>query len=449
MGIIEYRGRCSNTFAKVKKVPLFFSSNFRKFPNQLLSVQSIVYGYMGIYSHNIFKPFVILFFSGLRVYKGKVSFLPVAEYHSPNNEKDQKVLSKVRRFSLRSHSSVGDNSPILQRYQRYSVDSFDSFQQQTEFGSGDDLRKLRANTTPATTATTATSRYNHSPTGLIVRSDAQPGSNGGEATTKTTNSHSHLSESDSEDKSFHSTTSRMSSESALIGIGENTGNGDVVENDKENNSSSTTESNDQIFDDSNTDVSNCNTPAKNNSQCNGHMEANSTETKEEESTKYVGRSRAFTVLGDEQEVDVTEETVIGRKADFSPVPTPLLPLGLDEPVPENWVTIEGEFVVVCAAYQTHLGSDVIVAPSAHLTDGCIHLMLVREGVSRNALLNLVKSIATGSHIHSPHVEVVKVLAFRLEPITKHGNIMIDGERFDPQPIQAQILPGLARTMAIQ
>ncbi|XP_013070849.2 sphingosine kinase 2-like isoform X2 [Biomphalaria glabrata] len=154
------------------------------------------------------------------------------------------------------------------------------------------------------------------------------------------------------------------------------------------------------------------------------------------------------ILSETQELRVEKETYSGKKSDFSPVPTPLLP-PLNQDVPDNWVQLEGGFVLIAAVYQTHLGSDMLAAPEAHLCDGHINLMMVREGISRNALLNLFLSFGQGGHVHSPYVESVKVLAFRLEPETKTGNIMIDGERFEPCSLQAQILPGLARVMAIK
>ncbi|GFS12463.1 sphingosine kinase 2 [Elysia marginata] len=152
--------------------------------------------------------------------------------------------------------------------------------------------------------------------------------------------------------------------------------------------------------------------------------------------------------GKDEEVGFEEETFLGKKADFCPVPTPLLP-ALEEPVPDSWACVEGDFVLVMAVYQTHLGSDMLAAPDARLQDGLIHLMMVRKGVSKANLFRLFLSFSQGNHVSSPYVEVVKVLAFRLEPHSSNGNIMVDGERFEPAPIQAQILPGLARVMAIK
>ena len=125
---------------------------------------------------------------------------------------------------------------------------------------------------------------------------------------------------------------------------------------------------------------------------------------------------------------------------------------LDEPVPDDWVNLEGDFVTICATYQTHLGSDLIMAPEARLNDGLIHLALIHSGITKQQLFSLMTALETGSHIDSvsPFVEMVKVLAFRMEPDqNKEGIIMVDGEKVDYAPLQAQVLPGICNLMAIQ
>ena len=124
---------------------------------------------------------------------------------------------------------------------------------------------------------------------------------------------------------------------------------------------------------------------------------------------------------------------------------------LNEPVPDNWITIEDDFVTVCGTYQTHLGSDVIMAPDARFSDGIIHLCIVRAGIQKGELIQLMGMLEKGTHIDhpSPHIELVKVLAFRLEPQGREGIIMVDGEKVDSDSLQAQVLPGLANLMAIQ
>ncbi|XP_005092962.2 sphingosine kinase 2 [Aplysia californica] len=396
----------------------------------------------------------------LRIYKGKISFLPIAEY-SPRNDSstNKKVLSKIRRFSLRSRSSskstvssAGSDSPHLQSYQRHSVDSCE-YQPVTA--------KPRSESSPGVTIGHLASgdckedKGDKSPVSSHVV-DAQPPGPPDATTPVTAVERATASEGQGESVSgvAESVNNNNASQTELqvspveppqsaLGVKQNEGivagsDGNVSQTDNDHYAGSTNSCVDQRDSSDHVDAK---------TQVNDTLP--NADVLNLDAAEFSDSKRSsFTVLEDTQEVGVTEEMYHGKKADFSPVPTPLLP-GLDEPVPDNWVTIEGEFVVVCAAYQSHLGSDVLVAPDAHLHDGCIHLMLVREGISRNTLLNLFKAIATGSHVHSPYVEIVKVLAFRLEPISTNGNIMVDGERFAPNPLQAQILPGLARAMAIQ
>lgn len=124
----------------------------------------------------------------------------------------------------------------------------------------------------------------------------------------------------------------------------------------------------------------------------------------------------------------------------------LLP-GLDQPVPESWTLVkEEDFVLVLAIYQSHLAEDLWTVPGATADDGVIHLFYVTAGISRPALLRLFLAMEKGAHLACgcPHLVYEKVKALRLEPISTHGMITVDGEVVDYGPVQAQIHPGLAR-----
>ena len=113
--------------------------------------------------------------------------------------------------------------------------------------------------------------------------------------------------------------------------------------------------------------------------------------------------------------------------------------------------LDEEFITVCATYQTHLGSDLVMAPDAHFNDGIIHICFIRNGITKPELINLMGLLEKGTHIDhpSPNVEIIKCLAFRIEPESSDGHIMVDGEKVETAPIQGQVLPGLANLMAIQ
>ncbi|XP_074926617.1 sphingosine kinase 2 [Chelonoidis abingdonii] len=122
----------------------------------------------------------------------------------------------------------------------------------------------------------------------------------------------------------------------------------------------------------------------------------------------------------------------------------LVPLG--QPVPGSWVTVEDNFVLVLAIYQSHLGADLFAAPFARFDDGLIHLCFIKAGISRAALVRLFLAMEKGNHFEQecPHLVHVPVRAFRLEPLTRKGILTVDGERVEYGPIQGQVHRGLAR-----
>lgn len=65
------------------------------------------------------------------------------------------------------------------------------------------------------------------------------------------------------------------------------------------------------------------------------------------------------------------------------------------------LSISGEFVMVHAAYQSHLGQDYFFAPRAKLADGIIWLMIVKAGITRANLLqvnSIIKNNISGINI---------------------------------------------------
>ncbi|XP_055855758.1 sphingosine kinase 2 [Episyrphus balteatus] len=129
-------------------------------------------------------------------------------------------------------------------------------------------------------------------------------------------------------------------------------------------------------------------------------------------------------------------------------PSPNAP-SLMSPVPDTWTTEEGEYVMVHAAYQSHLGTDIFFAPSAKLSDGTIWLVVIRSGVSRSQLLNFLLNLSSGTHLPSKSNEFIKIIpvsAFRIEPTGTEGIITVDGERVEYGVIQGEIFPNIVNVM---
>ncbi|XP_069463137.1 sphingosine kinase 2 [Ambystoma mexicanum] len=121
---------------------------------------------------------------------------------------------------------------------------------------------------------------------------------------------------------------------------------------------------------------------------------------------------------------------------------------LNQSVPKNWVTVEGDFILMLALYQSHLGADLFTAPSACFNDGLIHLFFVKAGITRAALIRLFLAMEKGTHfqLDCPHLHHFPVRAFRLEPLTRKGTLTVDGERVEYGPIQAQMHGSLSNLL---
>lgn len=132
------------------------------------------------------------------------------------------------------------------------------------------------------------------------------------------------------------------------------------------------------------------------------------------------------------------------------LPTDSLLVPLCQAVPAHWTVVpEEEFVSVYAIYQSHLGTNLLMAPAAQLHDGCIHLFYLKAGISRVALLKIFLAMARGTHLdlNCPHLRYVPVRAFRLEPRAATGIMTVDGEVLACEPVQGQIHNRLCRILS--
>lgn len=124
---------------------------------------------------------------------------------------------------------------------------------------------------------------------------------------------------------------------------------------------------------------------------------------------------------------------------------------LDRPIPSNWHTIEDQFVLVLALYQSHLGAEHFTAPMVKGPgEGCIHLYYATSGISRKSIIKLFMAMEKGTHLDqdTPYLTHLPVLAFRIEPYVSTGIMTVDGEAIQCSPIQGQIHRGLGRVISI-
>ena len=84
-----------------------------------------------------------------------------------------------------------------------------------------------------------------------------------------------------------------------------------------------------------------------------------------------------------------------------------------------------------------------VTPYAQLNDGAMDILIMRKGTSRLEILKALLRCGKGQHLDLPHMEYYKVSAFRLEPLTEQGILVVDGERVDYSAIEMKVIPDLA------
>jgi sphingosine kinase len=109
----------------------------------------------------------------------------------------------------------------------------------------------------------------------------------------------------------------------------------------------------------------------------------------------------------------------------------------------EWYIIEDEFIFLWAINTPWAAHDMKPAPYAQLNDGAIDVLIMRKGTSRLELLQALLRVGKGQHLSLPHIEYYKVRSLRLEPLTKKGILVVDGESIDYSPLEMTAIPRLA------
>ena len=133
------------------------------------------------------------------------------------------------------------------------------------------------------------------------------------------------------------------------------------------------------------------------------------------------------------------------KGKFSFIPHPDCKLPPERIISQQgkWRVIEDEFIYVWAMNTPWAAHDMNVTPHADLSDGAMDVLVMRQGTSRIELLQALLRCGKGQHLDLPHMEYYKVRAFKLEPLTDRGILVVDGEPVDYSPIKMKIIPDLA------
>ncbi|RWS18029.1 sphingosine kinase 2-like isoform X2 [Dinothrombium tinctorium] len=113
----------------------------------------------------------------------------------------------------------------------------------------------------------------------------------------------------------------------------------------------------------------------------------------------------------------------------------------------EWVTVDGDFVLVYSSYPTHISSDCFFTPGAKFDDGIIWLVYILGSAKRSQIIQFLASLSSGNHINLPFVCSVPVRSFKLEPKSNQGRITVDGELIECCTLEADVMPSVARLLA--
>ena len=116
----------------------------------------------------------------------------------------------------------------------------------------------------------------------------------------------------------------------------------------------------------------------------------------------------------------------------------------DQPVPSNWVSEVGQYLLVYAINLCLLDPVNLLAPKSRVDDGVMWLVIVRSSIQRKDMIDWMMNMKSGGHVNKPGVEMIPIRAFRIEPIRPSGYLSIDGESFKFGPVQGQLLANRAR-----
>ena len=172
------------------------------------------------------------------------------------------------------------------------------------------------------------------------------------------------------------------------------------------------------------------------------FEEESPEEKPLSNGKEQGETREE-VASESQEVEVSQNN--SRQEQLTCPPTDLL-VPLSDPVPSNWKTVEGQFVGVNIVMTPFLGHNAIGTTDQRLGSGKIHIVYSLE-LSRFGMLHMLLTVGSGSYLNRADTLTVKTCAYRLEPLTSEGILVVDGEVVEYGPIQVQVHPHMLRIMS--
>lgn len=108
------------------------------------------------------------------------------------------------------------------------------------------------------------------------------------------------------------------------------------------------------------------------------------------------------------------------------------------------LTVDGDEVEVDACFATvsnsrYTGTTFLMAPQARVDDGLLDLVVLKE-ISRLRVIQIFRTIFTGTHVREPEVEYRQARKIRIDSLEPRV-LNVDGEVLGTTPVDLECLPG--------
>jgi len=107
------------------------------------------------------------------------------------------------------------------------------------------------------------------------------------------------------------------------------------------------------------------------------------------------------------------------------------------------ITVDGEMRDVDACFATvsnsrYTGTSFLIAPDAQVDDGLLDLVVLK-GISRLRVIQIFRTIFTGTHVREPEVDYLQARTIRIEAAEPRV-LNVDGEVLGMTPVDVECLP---------
>lgn len=118
----------------------------------------------------------------------------------------------------------------------------------------------------------------------------------------------------------------------------------------------------------------------------------------------------------------------------------------DDRKPDNWVTLQGEFILIWIVQTSHVSASVLSGPNKKMNDGAFTVYVI-QNMSRLELLGVMLAADNGNHVYNSKVRVFQCNEYIVDPISKEGLYSLDGEVVEYGKLHGKIVASGARILA--